>query len=171
MIKRLKDFCKSEDLVNNLKNVLVVFAYVVIVIALMSRFAFAEVRGSSSYDRSYKILEVDDDDDDDDDDDGDGGDGIEATIDDGMAKIQGLMFKFSTGAVVIAVGCGVFIKKFSMGKQDKIELGNKLIRDSIIGFIVLNAMPIIATTIQNFLKDEGGAEATSIIEQYFRNFM
>lgn len=156
MIKRLKSFCKSENIVNNLKNVLVAFSYVIIAIALMSNFSFADVDG--------EFADV-------------GGESqLETTIDDGMAKIQGLMFKFSTGAVVIAVGCGVFIKKFSMGKQDKIELGNKLIRDSIIGFIVLNAMPIIATTVQGFLKDEGGAEAVnqeqaSMIIEYFKSLI
>lgn len=150
MIKRLKSFCKSENTVNNLKNVLVVFSYVIIAIALMSSFSFAE-------DGNYE-------------------DGIDQVVSDGMEKVQSLMFKFSTGAVVIAVGCGVFIKKFSMGKQDKIELGNKLIRDSIIGFIVLNAMPIIATTVQSFLKSEGGGEAVnqeqaSMIIEYFKSLI
>jgi len=141
MIKRLKSFCKNGKFVNNLKNVLVVFSYVIIAIALMSSFSFADEDGFGS--DSGKKQD------------------IETTINDGMEKVQSLMFKFSTGAVVIAVGCGVFIKKFSMGKQDKIELGNKLIRDSIIGFIVLNAMPIIATTVQGFLKEEGGAGAVN----------
>jgi len=163
MIKRLKSFCKIENVVNNLKNVLVAFSYVIIAIALMSNFSFAaknEDDGANGANGANKEEVT----------------SLEGTIDDGMAKIQGLMFKFSAGAVVIAVGCGVFIKKFSMGKQDKIELGNKLIRDSIIGFIVLNAMPIIATTVQNFLKDEGGAEAVntdeaSMIIEYFKSLI
>ena len=161
MIKRLKSFCKNGKFVNNLKNVVVAFSYVIIAIALMSSFSFAEdLDPTESQDYDYQD------------------DAIADTVDSGMAKIQSLMFKFSTGAVVIAVGCGVFIKKFSMGKQDKIELGNKLIRDSIIGFVVLNAMPIIATTVQGFLEGKGGgisgvnsdAEASMIIE-YFKSLI
>lgn len=49
----------------------------------------------------------------------------------------------STVAVSVGVGSGVLMKKFSLGKQDKMELGNKIIKDSIIGWFVLNGVPMI----------------------------
>ena len=35
----------------------------------------------------------------------------------------------STAAAGVGVGTGVFMKKLSLGKQDKIELGNKVTKD------------------------------------------
>ena len=137
MIKDLKAFCKSDRFVHGLKNFVVVCAYVIIIVALVSSFAFAEASSSSKKPDLQEATET------------------------WLTKIQNYMFKISTGAVVIAVGTGVFIKKFSMGKQDKIETGNKLIRDSIIGFVVLNAMPIIARTIQSMTTEEGGLQEVS----------
>ena len=85
-------------------------------------------------------------------------------IDDVKSQLLGL----SAGAVTIAVGCGVFMKKFSMGKQDKIEMGNKLIRDSIIGFAVLNSMTYITGYITQFADDAKTSEA---IVGFFQNLM
>ena len=64
-----------------------------------------------------------------------------------LNTIKSGLLTISAAAVTIAVACGVFMKKFSMGKQDKIETGNKLIRDSIIGFVVLNSMTYITSYI------------------------
>jgi len=69
-----------------------------------------------------------------------------------LNTIKSGLLKISGAAVIIAVGCGVFMKKFSMGKQDKIETGNKLIRDSIVGFVVLNSMTYIVSYIQQLTK-------------------
>ena len=58
----------------------------------------------------------------------------------------------STAAAGVGVGTGVFMKKLSLGKQDKIELGNKVIKDSIIGWITLNALGIILNFAGNYTK-------------------
>jgi len=58
----------------------------------------------------------------------------------------------STAAAGVGVGTGVFMKKLSLGKQEKIEVGNKVIKDSIIGWITLNALEIILSFAANYTK-------------------
>ena len=58
----------------------------------------------------------------------------------------------STAAAGVGVGTGVFMKKLSLGKQDKIELGNKVTKDSIIGWATLNALGIILNFASNYTK-------------------
>ena len=58
----------------------------------------------------------------------------------------------STAAAGVGVGTGVFMKKLSMGKQDKIELGNKVTKDSIIGWATLNALGIILNFASTYTK-------------------
>jgi hypothetical protein len=55
---------------------------------------------------------------------------------------NGLLY-VSMGAAVVAIATGVLMKKFSMGKQDKIETGNRIIRETIIALMVVNAAPWI----------------------------
>ena len=167
MEKRLNGSYKSKKFINNLKNAMVVFSYVIIIVALIGNYAFAAVDDGSGTDATqgasttqgtnYK---------------NDNGtyDNIGEEAESILNEVQGWIFRLSTFAVIIAVGSGVFIKKFSMGKQDKIELGNKLIRDSIVGFIVLNSMPVIIKTIQGWT----GVEEEGVLDsglQYFRNLL
>lgn len=58
----------------------------------------------------------------------------------------------STAAAGVGVGTGVFMKKLSMGKQDKIELGNKVTKDSIIGWATLNALGLILNFVSAYTK-------------------
>jgi len=72
-----------------------------------------------------------------------------------VEQVYGDIIRISTLAASVAVGVGALMKKFSMGKQDKIEMGNKLIRNSLTSWFVLNSI----TAILNYLKpftDQGG---------------
>ena len=178
MEKRLNGSYKSKKFINNLKNAMVVFSYVIIIVALIGNFAFAAVDDGSGTDASQgasttqgtsdnkQEQKESNESDDEIDNIGDEAENI-------LNEVQGWIMRLSTFAVIIAVGSGVFIKKFSMGKQDKIELGNKLIRDSIIGFLVLNSMPIILKTIQGWTDFEGKIDEVQKDSglQYFRNLL
>lgn len=133
----------KEKFLKGCKNFTITASYAVIAVALMSKIGFALEDGSDT------IF------------------GVAAKL---IDDIKGELLMLSSGAVTIAVGCGVFMKKFSMGKQDKIEMGNKLIRDSIIGFVVLNSMTYITTYIQKFATD-GAAYKTEAITGFFQNLM
>lgn len=59
----------------------------------------------------------------------------------------------STAAAVVGIGTGAIMKKFSMGRQDRIETGNKLIRDSVIGWVTING----ATHVLGWINVSSGA--------------
>ena len=49
----------------------------------------------------------------------------------------------STAAALVGVGTGAFLKKFSLGKPDRIETGNKLITNSIWAWVMINGLILI----------------------------
>lgn len=49
----------------------------------------------------------------------------------------------STGAALVGVGTGAFLKKFSLGKPDRIETGNKMITNSIWAWVIVNGLLLI----------------------------
>lgn len=57
---------------------------------------------------------------------------------------------FSTAAAGVGVGSGVLLKKLSLGKQEKIEIGNRIIKDSLVGYGVLNGLGLILNFISNY---------------------
>lgn len=69
-----------------------------------------------------------------------------------LNDVYGKFVAFSTAGAGIGVGTGVFMRKFSMGKQHTIELGGKIIKDSIIGWMVLNGLGLILSFIAPYLQ-------------------
>ncbi len=69
-----------------------------------------------------------------------------------LNDIYGKFVAFSTAAAGIGVGTGVFMRKFSMGKQHQIELGGKIIKDSIIGWAVINGFGLILAFLTPYLQ-------------------
>jgi hypothetical protein len=57
--------------------------------------------------------------------------------------LAGAIVTISTAAALVGVGTGAFLKKFSLGKPDRIETGNKLISNSIWAWIMINGLTII----------------------------
>lgn len=133
MIKGLRNFrvnikkiTSNKSLMKKVCNVLVAVAYVTFIVAVVSEFGFADVESDLS--DSTNLVG-----------------GINALL----AETKSVILKFSAFAVIIGVGVGAMMKKFSMGKQDKIEMGNKLMKDSIIAFAILNATPRIVNFVIN----------------------
>jgi len=58
----------------------------------------------------------------------------------------------STAAAGVGAGVGAFMKKFSMGKQERVEMGNKVIKDSIIAWATLNGIGLILNYISAYTK-------------------
>jgi hypothetical protein len=69
-----------------------------------------------------------------------------------LNDVYGRLVAFSTAAAGIGVATGVFMRKFSLGKQHQIELGGKIIKDSIIGWAVLNGLSLILAFLTPYLK-------------------
>lgn len=66
--------------------------------------------------------------------------------------IQGKLLGFSTAAACIGVTTGALMKKFSMGKQDKVELGGKVMKDSIWGWAAANGATLVLNYLTDFMK-------------------
>lgn len=69
-----------------------------------------------------------------------------------LNDVYGRLVAFSTAAAGIGVGTGVLMRKFSFGKQHQIELGGKIIKDSIFGYCILNGLALIFSFLAPYLK-------------------
>lgn len=75
-----------------------------------------------------------------------------------IKDLSGAIIAVSTAAAIVGVGSGAFMKKFSLGKHDRIEMGNKLITNSIWGWILINGL----TAILNWAGSYVGAQNASM---------
>ena len=69
----------------------------------------------------------------------------------GFETIESWILKASTPAAAVAVGTGVFMKKFSFGDEERIRLGKKIIRGSLFSYAFSLAIDLILSTIQTLV--------------------
>ena len=72
-------------------------------------------------------------------------------IDKAFETIQGWLVNLSTPAAAVAVGTGVFMKKFSFGDEEKIRTAKKLIRGSLFSYGFILAIDLILSAIKSFI--------------------
>lgn len=65
--------------------------------------------------------------------------------------IEDWLIKLSTPAAAVAVGTGVFMKKFSFGDEEKIRTGNKLIKGSLFSYAFILAINLILSAIKSLV--------------------
>ena len=70
------------------------------------------------------------------------------TLKKAFEKIEGWIIAISTPAAAVAVGCGVFMRKFSFGDEEKIRTGKKLIRGSLFSYAFILAIDLILGAIE-----------------------
>lgn len=68
-----------------------------------------------------------------------------------ISDVSSTILLLSTPAAGIGVGTGAFMQKFSGGDQQKVGTGKKVVTGSIVSWGVLNGLPLILGTIQNYL--------------------
>ena len=73
------------------------------------------------------------------------------TITSAFEKIEDYILKISTPAAAVAVGSGVFMKKFSFGDEEKIRTANKLIRGSLFSYAFILCIDLILSLFQTLL--------------------
>lgn len=82
---------------------------------------------------------------------------VGTNITNSIENLWGMLQKVSPYAAGVGVATGAYMKFFSLGKQDKIDTGNKLIRDSILGWFMINALGLILEYLsEEILGGEGG---------------
>jgi hypothetical protein len=68
-----------------------------------------------------------------------------------FGKIKDWILKLATPAAAVAVGTGVFMKKFSFGDEEKLRTGNKLIRGSLYSYGFILAIDLILAAIKSLI--------------------
>ena len=77
--------------------------------------------------------------------------GLITTLMNAFEKIQTWLVKLSTPAAAVAVGTGVFMKKFSFGDEEKIRTGKNIIRGSLFSYAFILLLDLILSAIQGLL--------------------
>lgn len=73
------------------------------------------------------------------------------TLKKAFEEIEDWLLKLATPAAAVAVGVGVFMKKFSFGDEERIRTGQKLIKGSLFSYALILAIDLILSTIQSLL--------------------
>ena len=66
--------------------------------------------------------------------------------------IEGWLIKLSTPAAAVAVGTGVFMRKFSFGDEEKIRTGKKIIKGSLFSYAFILAIDLILSAIKSLIS-------------------
>ena len=73
-------------------------------------------------------------------------------INSAFEDIKGWLLKIATPAAAVAVGSGVFMKKFSFGDEEKIRTGKKLIKGSLFSYAFILAIDLILSAIKSLVS-------------------
>ena len=66
-------------------------------------------------------------------------------------NIKGWLLALATPAAAVAVGVGVFMKKFSFGDEERIRIAKKLIRGSLFSYAFILAINLILSAIKSLI--------------------
>ena len=72
-------------------------------------------------------------------------------LSDAFSNIEEWILKLSTPAAAVAVGVGIFMKKFSFGDEERMRTAKKVIRGSLVGYAVLLAIDLILAAIKSLI--------------------
>lgn len=74
-----------------------------------------------------------------------------STLNSAFETIEGWLIKISTPAAAVAVGTGIFMKKFSFGDEERLRMGKKIIRGSLFSYAFLLSIDLILSAINLLL--------------------
>lgn len=72
-------------------------------------------------------------------------------LDDAFLSIEKWLLTLSTPAAAVAVGVGVFMKKFNFGDEERIRISKKLIRGSLFSYAFILAIDLILSAINSLI--------------------
>lgn len=77
---------------------------------------------------------------------------IVSKLNNAFSNIEDWLIKLSTPAAAVAVGTGIFIKKFSFGDEERIRTGKKLIKGSLFSYAFILAIDLILAAIKTLVS-------------------
>ena len=72
-------------------------------------------------------------------------------LNDAFESIEEWLITLATPAAAVAVGTGVFMKKFSFGDEERIRTAKKLIRGSLFSYGFILAINLILSAIKSLI--------------------
>ena len=72
-------------------------------------------------------------------------------INSAFESIESWILKIATPAAAVAVGSGVFMKKFSFGDEEKIRTSKKIIKGSLFSYAFILAIDLILSAIKSLI--------------------
>lgn len=74
-----------------------------------------------------------------------------STITNAFETIEDWLLKMATPAAAVAVGTGIFMRKFSFGDEERIRMGKKIIRGSLFSYAFILAIDLILSAIKSLI--------------------
>ena len=75
-----------------------------------------------------------------------------STLNNAFEKLEGYLVKLSTPAAAVAVGSGVFMKKFSFGDEEKIRMAKRIIRGSLFSYGFILCVDLVLALMKTLLN-------------------
>jgi len=72
-------------------------------------------------------------------------------ITDAFEQIEDWLLKIATPAAAVAVGTGIFMRKFSFGDEERIRIGKKIVRGSLFSYAFILAIDLILSAIKTLI--------------------
>lgn len=76
---------------------------------------------------------------------------IVGKINSAFLNIEKWIIQLSTPAAAVAVGSGIFMRKFSFGDEERIRMGKKIIKGSLFSYALIMAIDLILSAIKSLI--------------------
>lgn len=76
---------------------------------------------------------------------------IVSKLNSAFSDIEDWLIKLATPAAAVAVGTGIFMKKFSFGDEERMRTGKKLIKSSLFSYAFILAIDLILSAIKSLI--------------------
>lgn len=74
-----------------------------------------------------------------------------STLNGAFEKLESYLLKLATPAAAVAIGTGVFMKKFSFGDEEKIRTAKRLIRGSLFSYGFILCVDLVLSLVKTLL--------------------
>ena len=74
-----------------------------------------------------------------------------STIEKAFEKIEDWIMKIATPIAAVSVASGFLMQKFSFGDEEKIRVGKKLVRNSLISYAFILGVDLILSAIKSLI--------------------
>ena len=73
------------------------------------------------------------------------------TLEKAFQNIESWLIKLATPMAAVAVGSGLFMQKFSLGDEEKIRTGKKLVKTALFSYIFILAIDLVLSAIESLI--------------------